>query len=364
MQRVIHEYRNLSPIFMLLEELYTYLSDYDEHFDDVIWLPTCFMQVCRILQEYLFNFQSPKIKRMHFPPVKYDEGKDNEIVVCLSGGKDSAATAYYYKQKGYTVHLYHATGVNKAYGDEKLAAQKIADYLGCDLFIDRIQLPGTHKFIEHPLKNYVIANGAIHYAINMHYAPRIAFGNFSKSKLIDNPFQVCAGDCRELWQAYSKIVKTVIPGFRIELPLNTNADTFKLLSNDWQLFSLCVSCMSPFRFREHWKHRTEQRYNVKLFDNRCGCCWKDCMEAMWLMDFGKMEYNEEFYHHCFDILGRTILKETGSPAESTTAVWNNYMFYPLSKSKAKKWIRTSKPYSNRGGIVNGTIHTGYDTDTF
>ena len=182
----------------MLEGLYAYVSDSDYKYDDILWLDNSFKTICDILQDYLLVFRTPTLKDFNLPTIEhtFDAQKCDtikEITVCLSGGKDSAAVAYYYKQKGYKVHLYHATGVNKAYGDEKKAAQRIADYLGCDLFIDKIRLEGTHRFIEHPLKNYVIANGAIHYCLEMGYSPRISFGNFNKSTLDMNEFEVCGG---------------------------------------------------------------------------------------------------------------------------------------------------------------------------
>ena len=350
MQRVVHLYRNKNRAFNMLEGLYAYVSDTDFMFDDILWLDESFRDLCDILHSRLMIFRMPEIKPMNLPkletagssspaPLRSDTG---EVTVLLSGGKDSAAVAFYYKQRGYKVHLYHAAGVNKAYGDEKKAAQKIADYLGCDLFIDKIKLEGTHRFIEHPLKNYVIANGALHYCLAKGYAPVLVTGNFNQSVLDLNEFEVCGGDCIEMWDAYTKIIQNVLPEFRLEVPFKTNADTFEILRNDWELFSLAVSCMSPFRFREHWKHRTEQKYGVRLFNNRCGCCWKDCVESAWLMDTDNVEYNEKYYLHCMEILERTVYKETGSPAECFQDVWDNYMFYPISKSKAYDILKDKK----------------------
>ena len=334
----------------MLEGLYAYVSDTDYMFDDILWLDNSFRDLCDILQSRLMIFRMPEIRDMKLPKLEIAGSKDQtphrldnkEVTVLLSGGKDSAAVAYYYKQKGYKVHLYHAAGVNKAYGDEKKAAQRIADYLGCDLYIDKIHLDGTHRFIEHPMKNYVIANGALHYCLAKGYAPVLATGNFNKSVLDLNEFEVCGGDCIEMWDAYNKIIQSVLPEFKVEVPLETNADTFEILRNDWELFSMAVSCMSPFRFREHWKHRAEQKYGVRLFANRCGCCWKDCLESMWAMDHNEMEYNEKYYLHCVEILERTIFKETGSPAECFQDVWDNYMFYPIEKSKAYELIKDKK----------------------
>ena len=344
MQRVIHEYKNKHRIFNMIESIYSYISDteYMYESEDVLWLDNSFSDLSDILESKLMVYRKPYIKDFGFTEIPHSKSHQKEVVVCLSGGKDSAAAAFKLKKDGYKVHLYHATGVNKAYGDEKKAAERIAEYLGCDLYIDHIKLAGTHKFIEHPLKNYIIANGALHYTLYRNYRPLICFGNFSKSVLDLNEFEICGGDCIEMWQAYKKIVKTVIPNFDILIPLETNADTFNLLQDDWQLFSMSVSCMSPYRFREHWRHRAEQKYNVKIFDNRCGVCWKCTLEEMWLMDNDKKPYDETFYLHCYDILERTIYRERGYPAESVQEVWDNYMFYPIEESKAYKILLGKK----------------------
>ena len=55
-----------------------------------------------------------------------------------------------------------------------------------------------------------------------------------------------------------------------------------------------------------------------------------------------MEYDEAFYIHCFEILERTIFKETGCIAESIQSVWEHYMFYPMEKSKAYEYLKHKK----------------------
>ena len=352
MQRIIHEYRNASRIFNMIEGLYTYVSDTEFMFEDVLWLDKSFSKVCDILTSKLSIFRIPELKSFALPQITLPSRK-KEVIVCLSGGKDSAATALYYKKLGYTVHLYHMTGVNRAYGDEKSAAQNIAKYLDCDLHIDKLQYLGDNQFIEHPLKNYLIANGAIHYAIAKNYPPVIAFGNFNQSFLDVNEFEVCGGDCIEMWQAYEPIIQTVIPNFKMEIPLSTNADSFDILKDDWTMFTMSISCMSPYRFREHWRHRVENKYNVKILDNRCGCCWKCCVETMWLMDNNYMDYDEEYYLHCVGILIYTIWKESGIEVESVKDAWYNYMFYPIEESKAWKLLDgcTYKNLKTRAAII-------------
>jgi hypothetical protein len=51
-----------------------------------------------------------------------------------------------------------------------------------------------------------------------------------------------------------------------------------------------------------------------------------------------MEYNEEYYLHCIEILENTILKETGAKPDTIEDLWYNYMFYPMEKSKAYRLL--------------------------
>lgn len=261
------------------------------------------------------------------------EYKPKDIVVCISGGKDSAAVAKMYKDSGYNVHLYHMRGVNGTYFDEVKAVKKIAEYLDVDLAIEDVRIVGKHPFVEHPMKNMLILNGAIHFAKMNGYRPTIAFGTFSQSVLETSPFDVCAGDCRDMMDAYQKVIQRIIPEFRVFTPLRFNGETFEVLSQDWKLFDMTLSCMSPQRFREYWRHSMEQKYNIRLFSNDCGGkCWKCGITSLWLCDKGYQDYGWEYYKHCLEILGYTIAKEMGEKVTDIDIVWRNYMWYPMSDS--------------------------------
>jgi len=173
MQRIIHEYTNKSRVFNMMENLYTYVSDCSEDMDEVLWLDKSFYTLIQILQSNIMNFNPPKLKPFDLPRVEASRCDTREVTVCLSGGKDSAAVAFYYKKLGFKVHLYHMCGINRTYSDEKKAAQEIAKYLDCELFVDKVQVIGNSTFIEHPMKNYIIANGALHYCLANNYSPII-----------------------------------------------------------------------------------------------------------------------------------------------------------------------------------------------
>ena len=339
MQTVIHEYTNLSPIFSDIELIYADIST--NYQPGLRLLPLVmdksFVDLYDILRENVawcpqYAFEDKTITHINVP-------ETNNMIVCISGGKDSVALVKYYIDKGYNVYLYHMHGINKVYPDEADAVSRVAEYFNLPLFVDNIVLSGTQDFVEHPMKNYIIANGAIHYAIREHLGINIAFGNFNESYLEDNDFNVCAGDCMDMWYAYEKIVRRYLPEFTMNVPFKTNQDTIDILKDDMKLLELCVSCMSPYRFRDYWKKRTEKKYGVQLMPNRCGCCWKCCAEYITYTDLGLLEFDLPYYLHCVEILASTKAKESGIKDWSINDLWSEYFFTPIEESRAYKEIK-------------------------
>lgn len=285
-----------------------------------------FRPLIRTIAQYKYIGKNIHFYHDTYKQLKYYPKSDNFMLVCTSGGKDSVATAKYYKDKGYNVMLYHMHGINPVYHDEYTVISEIADKLDCPYHIETIHLKGSHMYIEHPMKNMLIANGAITFCMTHNLPINIAFGNYSSSKLEDMEFDICAGDSRDMWNIYEEIVRHEIPDFKIYTPLDSVCQTFRILCQDMELLDNCISCMSPYRFRKHWKHRTEHKYGVELKPNRCGCCWKCCFEYMVLADNRKLPYDKKYYNHCFDILKRTARKETGLKL-SDEEVWDRYFWY-------------------------------------
>ena len=353
MQNVIHEYTNLSSIFTDMELIYTEIST-NYHMPKLLPLifDTSFIDLYDILKENVewcpqYLFEDKVITHINVP-------ESNNMIVCVSGGKDSVALAKYYIDKGYNVYLYHMHGINKVYPDEVEAVKKISKYLGVPLHIENVVLSGTQDFVEHPMKNYIIANGAIHYAIREHLGVNIAFGNFNESYLEDNDFAVCAGDCMDMWYAYEKIVRRYLPQFTMNIPFKTNADTVDVMKNDSRLLELCISCMSPYRFREYWKKRTEKKYSVRLMENRCGCCWKCCAEYITYTDLGILKYDLPYYIHCLEILYNTKVKESGIKDWSLRDLWSEHFFYPVRESKAYKEIENAIIHNGKVQCITQT----------
>ena len=329
MQYIKHEYINVSTLFDYIEKTYFLMSDNhrDKCVDDT--LPKIFKPLVDTFFKYSY-VKMPKYRDEVFvtrTPVK----DENTLIVCTSGGKDSIAAVLMLKKLGYNIILYHMHGINQAYYDEYTAVKTIADKLEIPYYIEDVKLIGSHHYVEHPMKNMLIANGAINYCLTNDLPVNIVFGNYLNSNLDDMEFDICAGDSIDMWRIYDKIIQNIIPTYKTHIILEDISKTYEVLEDNMAILRECISCISPYRFREYWKHRTEQKYGIELLPHRCGCCHKCCLEYMVLADADKVPYNAEYYHHCFDILKKISDREIGEKI-SDTDIWNRYFWYEMDKS--------------------------------
>lgn len=336
MQRVEYTGHNIHPLFDELEQVYAYTS-VREHKDNQLVMPAfkaLLKPVFDTFDKYAeVNYRVSFMDVLSTPVDVFSiENIPKTIILCYSGGKDSTATAIWYKEHGYDVILYHLRNINQTYKDEWKNVQKMADKLGMTLIMQSISLKGKHDWVEHPLKNWIIANRALQYGISHHITSQIAFGNFTSSTLESDPFDVCGGDCKEMWSLYNNIIGTIIPGFEMHTPLTNMKDTLDILMEHKNIAVMCQSCIGPFRYRDYLGKNNRIKYNLDLPEHRCYSCWKCCLEYIVYTDNDIYEYNEEMYKHCLEILRNTIKKEQGLRI-SLDEVWDHYFFYDKSRSK-------------------------------
>ena len=267
--------------------------------------------------------------------LELEEYDPKTIIVCFSGGKDSFTTARHYQKMGYNVILYHLKGLNLTYRgkySEHIVAEDVAEYLGMPLVVEEVTYAGTQEWVEHPMKNMLLVNCALSYGIRNHITSKIAVGTFRMSFMRDNAFDVCGGDCEEMWEAYEEVMSNIIPRFKVYRPNINYQTSYNAILKEPEVLGRLGSCMTPTRFRDLFRERTQRNYNMQFLPNRCGCCWKDCLEYIWFTDHGVFELNPEYYIHCVEVLGNTWYKETGQRYYDVTDIWEQYLFYPMKKS--------------------------------
>lgn len=333
MQRVAEHPTYISPLFSEFDRAYALTSErtqrnslfaqvFDYSFKELFDLFDEYGDA-----EYHVGYSAFKnVVKIPFPKAR------KTIIICCSGGKDSLATILHYKKKRYRVILYHLKGINLTYKDEWKSVEKIAEVLKLPLVTEEIKLVGRQEWVEHPMKNMILANMALQYGIKNNLTTKIAFGNFSTSSLDSDPFEVCGGDCAEMWDVYQNIMRRLIPDFRIFTPLHNFQDTIDALLEKPDLLKYTQSCIGAYRYREYLHKNNEEKYNIQLPPHNCGSCWKCCLEYCVFCDNGVYEYNEEYYKHCLDILRKTLRRENGEKY-SINEVFDHYFFYSREKSK-------------------------------
>lgn len=350
MQSIIHtecSYSFISPLLHEFELLYQDTSEKSLRTPGNVLIrheyPEVFKEIMNLFAQYGYGYDLQYTSKTS-QKVDICGLNDRALIICFSGGKDSLAAIKHYQRMGYDITLYHITGLNKSYTTEHESVKTLAKKLKLPLVIEDISYKGQHEWIEHPLKNIIMAGMALNYALNHKIGYKVAVGNFYTARLDDNVFEVCAGDCIEMWRAWERCIKTIIPKFHVFVPLINYHQSYNLLIRNHaaSLIPDVQSCMTPNRFRNLFKERTETKFHMKLLPNRCGCCWKCAVEYIWLCDHTQLcDVDKNYYMHCLQILQNNCKKERNMIYNNISDLWDDYFFYPMSHSIFKEDLKNA-----------------------
>lgn len=299
------------------------------------------VKVTNLFKKYINNLNLEGFKnttgvypQYTIPKYSYDLKENNKIMLLFSGGKDSTAMAMKFKELGYDVTLYFLQGVNLSYLDELERAKVVAEKLELPMIVDYVRVTGKGEFLENPTKNQLILAFAINRGIDLGIY-RYSYGGFKEDIIEQAAFDRNFSDSIELFNWFSEGVKEVIPNLEIITPFENEVETLIKIGKHKDLWNLYQSCITPLRYRNHLKELNENKYNIKLLDNRCGSCWKCCMEYIVWADLGLIEYNKDFYQHCLEIF-MNKLKDERPYAKPTKDLKEIYMIYIESKELLSK----------------------------
>ena len=151
-----------------------------------------------------------------------------KVVVGLSGGVDSAVTAYLLKEKGYdVVGVYLAAWCNKQAREDKTAAAKVAEYLGISFKVLDIRDEYKKKVIDYFFSEYkkgrvpspdVVCNKEIKFGLFLEWArkagfAKVATGHYAKLRKVSNRWAVFRPRDKSKDQTYFlyQLKETVLP---------------------------------------------------------------------------------------------------------------------------------------------------------
>lgn len=339
MQRIVHDkdYKSVHWLFDAIENFYYEVSG--EEYDNGSLIPHQYDYSFKSLMEAFiqygnFHFPDNLLTDKHIKPLElpWRESTKNNVLLCFSGGKDSIAVAKSYIDNGCNVVLFYVTHINSSLSDEVEVAHEAANLLGARLVLADIRKSGYCSWMEHPMKNMIIANMALQWAIQNKFTTRIAFGNYNTSVLEDNPFDRCAGDCMDMWFAYNDIIRNLIPNFSIEARLENMTETLSIVAPNKELLEVSLSCLCRHSLRPYRHDWVLTKFGVNLPKRRCGSCYKCCVEYIYMVDHDLTDFNADYYKYCINQL-RRILHDEEYPVWSIYDVWEYFFAYPIDQSK-------------------------------
>ena len=320
------------PIFDEFESFYNYLNDTTTR----LVYPTFDASMEAFKEAFkLCEYTIPKMnfRDKQYPKLEIKETNPKRIIILFSGGKDSLATVLYYKKRGYDIMLYHLRGYNKVAPDEYKVVQKLAEYLELPLVIEEFDFVRISWQYDNPMIDRIAHIYALDWGIRNNFGVKIATGDFTTAQWEIAPNSAVLGGTDLFIDTENKILSKYIEGAEICRTNYNNHVAFKEFLHEPELLKLSMSCVHPQRFREKCRKQIKAKYDIDLLPNRCGYCWKCCVEYIYYTDHDVFEYNEDYYLHCLNGLKKAEERESLLESSNIQELWDNFIFYPMTKSK-------------------------------
>lgn len=229
---------------------------------------------------------------------------NKKVMIGISGGVDSIYLMHRLIDDGYDVTAVYVDGLNKSSAKiEARQAKKIAREAKVNFLNIKTKVP-SQTFPDNPFKNQLILSIMLSLGIKQGFY-RYAQGSDWTSPLSVSVTGYTITDSIEVNKYFWEGVKKHFPQAEL-LFLNEKEKKYKiydyLYKNHYNSLLNVSSCVSPLRFREHLHKKNMSKYNVNLFQGRCGSCHKCAKEYILLVETRHIKKNDKFYDHCWNIL--------------------------------------------------------------
>lgn len=260
------------------------------------------------------NLKIPIINNNNFK-INIENNKifDNrKIIIGASGGLDSTYTALRYKDLGYDIILVHFKNLNKNYPKETEHIKNFAKKNNFKLYIIDVKNFGKDYFPDNPFKNELILCALTEIGYNLNIK-NIMLGATGTYHIENSKIGINVTDTIENYNTFISGLKKYYNNvnlFFLEKNLTKNKMIEYIIKYHKDSLEDIYSCISPNRFVKMLHNNNESKYNIKLLKDRCGSCYKCCMEYILLYENGYYS-NKEFLNHCYEILAKS--KNSHSP---------------------------------------------------
>lgn len=249
----------------------------------------------------------------------FEVEENNKVLVGFTGGKDSTAVVLKLKKAGYKPILFFVKGVNRAYPNEIDSAVKLSKLLDCEIIVHEAKYVGKIFYSENPIKNQYILSLMLDYGLAMGIS-KYCLGTHTNDSIEKANRNFDWSDTKEVLEEFKKFVKVSFPQYKFLNFLRGERDSYEeiILGNMQHLFPEILSCVLPYRYRKMIRENNEKKFNIKLMPNRCGSCYKCCMDYIYFYKHNVEQYNDDFYKHCVKKLKEKTLEVHGFKGNKLT----------------------------------------------
>lgn len=293
------------PLTKEILKIYNLYSNFP--FPDKILIPKGFEENVNLIYKK-HNLSLPIIETYTFHNKLNDNINFNnkKIIIGASSGLDSTYSALKYKDLGYEVILVHFKNLNKNYPKETEHIKSFANKNNFELYIINVENYGKDYFPDNPFKNELIFCALTEIGIYCG-TKNIMIGATGTYHIEDSKIGMSVTDAVENYETFINGLKFYYNNVCL-LYLNKDLTKYEIIKYilTFHKDSLedIYSCISPNRFVKMLHEKNENKYNIKLLKDRCGSCYKCCMEYILLYE-NDYYNNKDFLNHCYEILGNS-----------------------------------------------------------
>lgn len=274
-------------------------------FNDTLEVPEGFKENINLIYNK-HNLNIPLLKEFSKSISFKNFKNNNKIIIGASSGLDSTYAALKAKDDGYDVYLVHFKNLNKNYPKETEHIIDFAKNNNFNLYIINVKNFDKDYFPDNPFKNEMILCALTEIGNNLNIN-NIMIGGTGTYHLNESVIGMNVTDTIENYETFLSGLKKYYPNVNL-IYLNkdlTKYDIIKyLINNHFNVLNDICSCISPNRFVKMLHDNNEKKYSIKLLKDRCGSCYKCCMEYIYLYECGYYN-NKEFLNHCYNILAKS-----------------------------------------------------------